>query len=184
LDFWQSLDVSVFFFINRNLANPIFDVLCIWFRNKWTWIPVYLLLAFLLYSRFHFRAIAIIIFAGVVILLSDQISASVIKPLFERLRPCNDPDVRSQVRLLVACGSGFSFVSSHATNHFALSSFLWKFFKERNSRLLLMLWACAVAFSQVYVGVHYPGDVVAGGICGAGIGFAVAELLQVLFNPT
>ena len=111
--------------------------------------------------------------------LADGISSHLVKNQFQRIRPCNQTGFKETAHLLVPCGSGYSFTSSHATNHFAIAFFLmltigrrWKWI-----RFPLFLWACSIAFAQVYVGVHYPLDVLAGGILGTFISFVIVYLL-------
>ena len=105
-------------------------------------------------------------------------SSKVVKESVMRLRPCNDAEIKADVNLLVRCGSGYSFTSSHATNHFAIAAFIsmtlgmvlplirWPFY----------LWAASIAFGQVYVGVHYPFDVISGALLGWLIGVLAAKL--------
>ena len=106
------------------------------------------------------------------IFVSDQISSHVIKPFVGRLRPCNEILIKDYVRLLANCSSGFSFPSSHATNHFALAFFLIVLFNKRYKWVfpVLFFWAFAISYSQVYVGVHYPLDILTGGFLGTIIG--------------
>lgn len=113
------------------------------------------------------------------VVLADQISSSVIKPFFNRLRPCNDPDLIETVRLLVNCGGGKSFTSSHATNHFAVATFLGCISSAYNRVIagLLLLWAAAISYGQVYVGVHFPIDIIFGAVLGIFLGAAVYRLL-------
>ncbi len=112
--------------------------------------------------------------ALVTILLSDQISSTVVKPFFERIRPCNDPVMQSGLRLLLdGCGAGYSFTSSHATNHFALAVYLTFTLRTWIGRYawILFLWAATIAYAQVYAGVHYPLDVIGGALLGSAIGY-------------
>ena len=118
--------------------------------------------------------------------MSDYMSSEIVKKTVERIRPCNDVDFKNFVRLLVPCGSGFSFTSSHATNHFCLAT-LFSFFlnplvltKKRKIFLIVIcfFWAFLIGFAQVYVGVHYPTDIVAG----AGLGILIAYVLIVIFK--
>lgn len=110
--------------------------------------------------------------------IADYSSASIIKPAVERLRPCREPGFSEQVNLLVNCGSGHSFPSSHAANHFALALFFIVLFHKRSKWIvpLALLWAASISFAQVYVGVHFPIDVTVGGLLGACIGFLLALL--------
>jgi undecaprenyl-diphosphatase len=104
--------------------------------------------------------------------LSDYTSASIIKPLVHRIRPCNDATLRKTVHLLIDCGSGYSFPSAHAANHFALAFFMLISLHKQFKWVWIpsLLWAFSVAYAQVYVGVHFPLDVLFGGILGLGIG--------------
>lgn len=177
-------DKALFFFINQGLANPVMDVVCPILREKLTWIPLYMGIALAVYKKYGKLLFPIAVVAVLTILLTDQISSSLIKPSFQRLRPCNDPALQQQVRLLLShCGAGFSFVSSHAANHFGLAAFFSFSVGRRPLWIaLLFFWAFAIAFSQVYVGVHYPLDVAAGallGVCiGMGLGWPLRKWLQ------
>ena len=103
--------------------------------------------------------------------------------MVERLRPCNDLDLAGQIRVLVDCGSGFSFVSSHATNHFAISFLLISLYYRQWKWIfpLCFLWAFVVSYAQVYVGVHYPFDILGGAALGILIGLLVGWLEKTLY---
>lgn len=174
----EHIDITLFLFLNKGIANPVFDVLCPLFRNKLFWIPLYVLLFAWFAKQYKWKALWILAFSGLVILLCDQISASLIKPYFARLRPCNTVELASEMRVLVHCGSGFSFVSSHAANHFGLSFFLLPLFKNKLVKLLLLFWAATISFSQIYVGVHFPIDVLCGALLGAAIGAVLAFIFR------
>lgn len=173
-------DANVFHFINSSLTNPVFDVLLPLCREKWFWAPVYLFLVAFSLLNFRHRSWIILLSLVAVVLISDQVSSELIKKNVRRLRPCNDPALSATVQLRTACGSGFSFTSSHAANHFAVAVLLIGLFGRRHSWLnpAALLWAGLIAFSQVYVGVHYPGDV----ICGALLGMLVGWLMVVLIK--
>jgi len=169
----RNIDHNLFQFINHTLANPVFDVVCRILREKLVWIPAYAFAAWYFYTVYGKRTIWLLLFAGITILLSDQLSSSVIKPLVHRIRPCNNPDINARL-LLAYGGSGFSFVSSHAANHFALATFFSLLLPVQKRKLwipVLFLWAASISFSQVYVGVHYPADVTAGALLGIAIGY-------------
>jgi membrane-associated phospholipid phosphatase len=112
--------------------------------------------------------------------VSDTFSSKLVKPLVHRVRPCNDVRIKDKVKLLVNPSSGYSFTSSHAANHFAAVAFLFFAFAPSRRWIgwILLIWAGTIAFGQVYVGIHYPSDVVFGGLFGAGIGFIVWALYQ------
>ena len=176
--FILALDEQLFFMVNRHFSNALFDWLCPLLRNNITWVPFYFLAS--LYLTFKFKSKALWIFAAtaITVLIADQLAAGVIKSVFQRLRPCNEPSIKEHVRLLVNCGSGFSFVSAHAANHFAVASFFASFFSKKYLTLLLFIWAGSIAFAQVYVGVHYPLDVILGGLLGVVIGYTMALLFK------
>jgi undecaprenyl-diphosphatase len=99
---------------------------------------------------------------------------------FDRIRPCNNPDVQSHLRLLVGCPGGFSFTSNHAANHFGMATFLFLTFRHlfKNWMLLAFLWAASIGYAQVYVGVHYPSDI-AGGMA---LGIIFGTFTGLMFN--
>ena len=162
-------DHTLFKLINQGLANPVLDWLCPILRYKYTWFPVYIGGSLYVIYKYRIKGLWMVAFAGLAILVGDQ-SSNLIKLFVHRLRPCH---TEMGVRLLIdRCSDTFSFTSNHATNHFALSVFVSLLF--RHSRLLIalmLMWAVAVAFSQVYVGIHYPVDVTAGALLGAVIGW-------------
>lgn len=177
-----TLDRSLFFFINVGCSSPVLDALMPMLREKLTWMPFYVMAALFIIHRHRKNSWYILGTAGVCILLSDQLSSTLIKPIFARLRPCNDLNVSSQAHLLLqTCGVGYSFVSSHAANHFAIAVFAGRLFGGPWLQLLLLGWATVVSIAQVYVGVHYPLDIVCGGVLGVACGWGCYQLLQKSF---
>lgn len=175
----QQLDTDLFLAINNGLKNSLFDLLCPFMRKQSNWYLLYALLGYFLYEKFKMRFLWILLGVALLVLISDQLSANLIKNTVQRLRPCNNPSLKDQVRLLVPCGSGFSFISAHATNHFAIAFFISSFFSELKwAKPLAIAWASLIAFSQVYVGVHYPSDVFAGAILGSLLGIMAFYLLR------
>lgn len=181
-EFIYKLDVDVLHFVNHTLSNEVFDVVFPFFRYKFTWIPLYIFVLFLIVKKYRKQALAVIGFTILTVFLSDQLSSSVIKPIFERLRPCNNPDFANWLKLPIGKGSGWSFVSSHASNHFALafifSYFLTGFKNKIYIPVLFMIWAALVAFAQVYIGFHYPSDVICGAITGLAIAFFTSKTFE------
>jgi undecaprenyl-diphosphatase len=162
------IDKEWFLTINNGMANDWFDALMPVLRNQYTWVPLYVLIAVWFLYKYKMQGLWFIGFALVTFALSDQVSASLIKPFIERLRPCREPMLAEQVRLLVHCGSGFSFPSTHATNHFGFALIVGaSLYKEHKWPLYaLLVIAVMISFAQVYVGVHYPIDVIGGAILG------------------
>lgn len=178
------LDHQLFLEINQRLANPFFDWIMPLFRNRYFWAPLYLFLIVFLVRHYNKYGWICIIFLLITFAISDFVSASMVKPLFERLRPCNAPDFKEEVRSLISCGSGFSFPSSHATNHFAIAVFLIVVFYHRWKPILPLAsgWAFCVAFAQVYVGVHFPIDVTTGALLGSLVGYITGSTFLTLYT--
>lgn len=164
LDYLNSIDIGLFRFCNGSLSNPVLD-LCMPFitdLNKQRIVLVFvavILLWMLIRGSRHVRIAALLLV--ITIIVSDQLNSSVIKYWLERPRPCH---ALQNVHLLVSCGSGFSFPSSHAVNNFAAALILAFFFPR--ATWWFFGFASIVAFSRVYVGVHYPSDVIGGAIIG------------------
>lgn len=176
------LDKDLFFLINTGMSNPLLDFLCPLMRSKYFWIWLYLIVLFLLFKKYRYKTIYLFVLIAVIIIISDQTSASLIKPYFKRLRPCNDVLIQDSVRLLLEhCGRGFSFVSSHATNHFAFAVFCISFLKHKFKWVFWLGWAAVISFSQVYVGVHFPLDVIIGAFIGIIISTVAIKIFTIKF---
>ena len=179
-----SLDKSLLLFFNHQ-HNPLLDFLMYWASNKWIWIPFYAFLAFRIYKIYPQRFFSVVVFIGITIALSDQLSSSVIKNLVLRLRPCHDPSIASEVHLVNGyCGGTYGFISSHASNAFALFSFLLFLIRNKSRNLLwiVLVWAIVVSYSRIYLGAHFPGDVICGGIVGFILGFVLYKIHHILFE--
>jgi undecaprenyl-diphosphatase len=132
------------------------------------WIPLYLgIVVFLLYN-YGTRAYSIIIAMLLLITLVDVSAAQLIKPFFERLRPCHEHDLELYLNLPEGCGGEYGFVSNHAANTFALATFLFLMLNFRHPKVrYLLIWAAVVSISRVYLGKHYPLDIAFGALYGA-----------------
>ncbi len=179
-------DLEWWFAINQVHRNGFLDAVMPWLRNPITWAPLYLFLLVFMLQNYGKQAWLWMLFFVITFGIGDFLSASIIKPWIHRPRPCND-ELLSQVDvLLVHCGSGYSFPSTHATNHFALAFFMIFSLKptSRYIKFLLFLWAFSISYAQVYVGVHYPVDVLAGGLLGILIGTLTGWVFRVKFPLT
>ncbi len=173
MDYLLQLDESIFILINRTWQNSFFDWLLPYWRNKYFWLPAYFLFTLLLFLKVGKKGVPLLLFLGLTVTGSDLTSSFLIKESVQRIRPCNDPIFQENVFLRAPCGSGYSFTSSHAANHFAIATFLILALglQLKRWRYGLLLWAVSIGFAQVYVGVHYPLDVLSGFIVGGIIAF-------------
>jgi membrane-associated phospholipid phosphatase len=176
----KHIDTTWFLAINNGMQNAFLDVLCPFMRNQKNWYVLYALLLWLSYRNWKNQFVWVLSGAIILILVSDQVSANLIKNSVQRLRPCNDPTLAGMVNNIVGCGKGYSFVSAHATNHFAIGIFFSLLFYKKYPWTLYLgiFWAGLISFSQVYVGVHYPFDVICGALLGSLLGYIASKLIS------
>ncbi|RLD35061.1 MAG: phosphatase PAP2 family protein [Bacteroidetes bacterium] len=177
-------DTDLFLILN-GAHNSFWDFIMFWASDKFIWIPVYALFLFILWRKYYSKIWIVILFAALLIFLSDQISVHLFKDVFQRLRPCNDPALEGMVHLVNGkCGGSFGFYSSHASNIFAIAVFVISLLGKKNlwMLLLILIWADLIAYSRIYLGVHYSGDVIAGVVAGSLMGWMVARFLKNLLK--
>jgi undecaprenyl-diphosphatase len=162
LDWLTEIDTVLFYFINVNLQNPFFDWFMPFITEKTHWFPVWAVLIIGLLWKGGTKGRIVVFLIIPVIVLSDQLSAHVLKPLIARQRPCV---ALEGVHLLVGLKTSFSFPSAHAANFFAVATYFNHFYPRY--RWVYFSAAFFVALSRVSVGVHYPLDIIGGGILGA-----------------
>ena len=167
IDVIINVDKKIFTFFNSSIANTVFDIFFPIITNQDIWIIPILLGIIILSIKggTKGRIASIVLIIGVI--LADYSSAQIIKPYFQRLRPSHD--ILDQIRLLVPKGGRYGFVSSHAANMYVSATILGYFYSKQ--KRLFFTIASLVAFSRVYVGVHYPADIVFGGLLGYGLGW-------------
>ena len=171
LDFLHHIDKNLFLLLN-GLHNDFFDGVMWWISAKYTWIPFYACILGWLIYKYRLRSLVIIVSIVLLITASDQGSVHLFKNVFERLRPCHNPELKDLVHLVNnRCGGLYGFVSSHAANSFALASFLIPLFRQRWFTAVLITWAVLVGYSRIYLGVHYPFDIIAGASFGCLVGY-------------
>lgn len=181
----QNLDKSLFYRINSQWHTHFLDVVLPLVREPTIWVPFYFFMIIFILINFKSRGWLWVLFSLLLVMISDYTSSSVIKDLFPRLRPCRDPELAHSVRFIVQyCPRSSSFVSSHAVNHFAISTFIFLTLKDSISRkwAFIFLWAFIICYAQVYVGVHFPIDVTAGALWGILIGYAISTLFNRYFR--
>lgn len=168
----QQFDVQLFLKIHRGLSNDFFDWFLPLMRNRFFWAPLYLFI--FVYCLKTYQKKGYYIFGGFILTfaIGDLIASKIIKPLVGRVRPCNDINLVNEIIHRVQCGSGYSFPSTHATNHFGLAVFLICIFYPKWKGILpiALAWAFIVSFAQIYVGVHYPVDTFFGMLIGITVG--------------
>lgn len=177
----KSIDTDLFLALN-GAHSPFFDFVMFWASDKWIWIPLYVFFTYLLFKQYGKRAWILVIMAGLAVVLSDLTATLLFKNVFQRPRPCHEPSLEGIIHLVNRqCGGNYGFISSHAANSFALAAFLSLSLgkKIRFFTPLIIMWALLLCYSRIYLGVHYPGDVIAGAIWGAALGTAVFVLTRI-----
>jgi undecaprenyl-diphosphatase len=170
---WLQLDRDLFYLINHSWANPFFDVFFPWITKLKHFLPVLVPLILVLVTLGRRRGRLCVLTLGLSIAVSDPLTVRVLQPSFERVRPCV---ALSDTRLLVSRKKSPSFPSAHAVNVFAAAAVLWRFY--RRSLWASLPLAVLVALSRVYVGVHYPLDILAGAILGWVVGLLVERAVR------
>ncbi len=168
----ENIDTWTLLLIN-SAHHPFFDTLMWWISDKYVWIPMYLFLIFKMYQKFKFDIWKIIIVIAVTITLSDGISSGIIKKQVKRYRPSHHIQLKDSLHLhkysdgTFYAGGKYGFVSSHAANSIAIAFLTWLLLGKFSKRYIyLILWALVVSYSRIYLGVHYPSDIIGGLIVG------------------
>lgn len=186
LEFLLKLDRQFFLAIN-GWHSPFFDEIMYVLSQKLVWAPLYailLIMLWLVYRRNFWYIVPLII---LLVTLTDQVSVVLFKDIFHRLRPCHEPSLEGMVQLVRGqCGGKFGFISSHAANTFGVAIFAGSLLKVRFKWLLpvLIFWASIVCYSRVYLGVHYPGDVIVGALVGSISGYFILLLFKWIMSRT
>ena len=173
------LDKNLFLLINQS-GIEFLDPIMLFITNKLSSIPIYLFLIYLIFKKKKKQSVLILLSILTLIILTDQGSVQLFKNTIERLRPCH---FLEEVRLVKEhCGGQYGFISSHAANTFGLTFFISKIFKNRQLFIFLFCWAAIVSFSRIYIGVHYPVDLLGGAIWGVFMAFISFKIYSIIYK--
>ncbi len=169
IDFLFSIDLAVFYFINHTLSVGFLDKFFGFITNVNNWYLAYIILIYISFKYGGRRGKIAAVLTIFLITASDQFGAGFLKPLVHRLRPCKE---LADALTPLGCTGSFSFPSNHALNNFAAAVFFYKLFPKLKTILLVV--ATLIALSRVYLGLHYPSDIIGGAIIGAAFGYVFA----------
>lgn len=188
IDFFLELDKNLFLELNSYHAEWL-DAIMMYVTETLVWLPLYIVMAFFIFKMHGRKGILILVCIALTILLADQITSSLMKPFFARLRPTHDPELADLVHIVNEYRGGqFGFASSHAANTFGLAIFIFLLFRQHTRQVRwIFLWALLVAYSRIYLGVHYPGDILVGAvvgmICGVGCFYLYKKISFAIDKP-
>lgn len=179
----EKLDQELFLYLNEQ-QNPFLDTVMVIVSDKYFWIPFYLGLIVYLVYRYRYQSMTMLGMAIAAVGLADFVASGIFKPFFARPRPCHNAEISAMVNLVQGCGGQFGFMSSHAATAFALAVFFNLILSNRYTifKIVLVVWAIVVSYSRIYLGVHYPGDIVGGAILGGFLAYVSAMGYQILLN--
>ena len=166
LDYLNELDKSLFIFLN-GINSSFWDYVMYGISHKFTFVPLYAAVIYFFFKQFGRNGFLVLVMAVFTIAVADQVSSSIIKEAVHRLRPSHNPEFKDIIHLVFDKHGGlYGFVSSHAANSFAFAVFTLLLFKRRWFTISILVWAAIVSYSRIYLGLHYPGDIVGGAVVG------------------
>jgi undecaprenyl-diphosphatase len=181
MDIIVDLDRDLFLYLN-NLHTAWLDPIMLWITKTIAWLPLYLFLLFLIIKNYKKQSWIPLLGIAITILLADQITSGFMKPFFERLRPSREPSLEGLVHLVDGYTGGlYGFASSHAANTLGTAIFFFLLFRAKYAWIKwLFLWATLMTYTRIYLGVHYPGDIVVGALIGLACGWGGYSLVKII----
>lgn len=157
----------------NSLHTTWLDPIMFWLTKTRVWLPLYVFLLFLAIKNFKRDTWMVLLGIGITILLADQVTSGFMKPYFARLRPSHEPSLQGLVHFVNGYKGGkYGFASGHAANTFGTATFFFLLFRSRYTWIpWLFFWAVLMTYTRIYLGVHYPGDILVGGLLGASFGW-------------
>jgi len=166
LNYLIELDKALFLFLN-GINSPFWDGVMYWISHKFTFVPLYAAVIYFFFKQYGWNGLLVLVMAVFTIAVADQVSSSIIKEAVHRLRPSHNPEFDQVIHLVYENRGGmYGFVSSHAANSFAFAVFTLLLFRKRWFTISILVWAAVVSYSRIYLGLHYPGDILGGAIVG------------------
>ncbi len=182
IDWLESLNYYTFFLINGSGFSEI-DPIMLFFSNKIVWIPLYIIILYFLFNKYKEHILKIVISIALLIFCADVGSVYVFKNQIKNKRPCHIEQIQKEIRLVADdCGGEYGFISSHAANHFAIAFFVSFIFRNKKVFFFLYSWAAIIGFSRIYLGVHFPIDIIGGMFWGLFVSLLSYKLLKIFTN--
>lgn len=182
LEYLNQIDSSIFLFFN-GMHTPFLDRFMMLFTGRFIWVPMYAAILIVLLRTYGIKSAGIYVLGiALAITLTDQTCATLIRPMVERLRPSNLENPLSALTIIVDDyrGGSYGFPSCHSANSFALATFLAFLFPRRRMLVLIFGWAILNSYTRLYLGVHYPGDLLVGAVIGSGFGYLCYRIAHYL----
>ena len=177
-----ALDTELFLFLN-GIHNSFFDTVMYWITARASSYPLYITILFFVFKRYKWRGLIVFLFMVLLVLCADLGSVHLFKNTFERLRPSHNQEIAHLVHIVKGYRGGqFGFISSHASNTFAYAAFTSALFSRKWFSICIFVWAIVVSYSRIYLGVHFPADILGGAVFGMTIGFSLFKIYELLIN--